>query len=576
MNSDLATESTSSIDIYSKGGTTSTLDLKQRIAAFAVILAIGFFRVWVGRYSISPDGMCYLDLGDAFFHRRWFDAVNGLWSPLYAWLVGAALFIVKPSRVWEFPVAHAVNFLIYGAAFLCFEFLLRSFSEDLRHCPSGSYEAKGWSLSERSLFAIGYALFLWTSLEIITIWAISPDLCVAAFVYLIAGLLLRLRHRGSWQLSVALGVVLGFAYLTKAIMFPVGFAVILLGFCIVTRKKRLPYLLAATFCFLAVCAPWVIALSRIKGRFTFGDAGLINYSSGVSPGGRVINWQGDPPASGIPVHPTRKIRDNPPIYEFASPVGGTYPPSYDPSYWNEGRRWTFNARAQLRVIAGHLVTYAGLLLRDQSGLLAGVLTLILIGGIATRKVLWRNWFLFIFCFAAPGLYLLVHVEVRYVGAYVALLWITTLFCVRLSNSEGQRRLAEYLALAVVVTILLSVEDGTLRAVREGGPFSALDQVAVADNLEKMGLRAGDHIAVLGDGNWSYWARLGKYKIVSTIMASDTPGFWAEKPEERDAICRIFATTGARAVVTTTPPPANAGDGWLQIGASEYYVRWLQQ
>jgi len=116
--------------------------------------------------------MSYLDLGDAAFHRRWFDSINGLWSPLYAWLLGAAMFVVKPSRAWEFPVAHAVNFLIYVSAFLCFEFLLRTLVQDLR---DGRLSNGGVAFSERALYALGYALFLWTSLDVITVWTLSPD-----------------------------------------------------------------------------------------------------------------------------------------------------------------------------------------------------------------------------------------------------------------------------------------------------------------------------------------------------------------------------------------------------------------
>ncbi len=304
-----------------------------RFSGFAVIAAVGALRMWVGRYSMNPDGMCYLDLGDAFFHRKWFDAVNGYWSPLYSWLLGAALFVARPSRWWEFSVAHAVNFLIYLAAFFCFEFFLRSLREDLRG-EAGYNNTSNWILSEQSFFAIGYALFLWSSLELITIWDFSPDLCVAAFVYLIAGLLLRIRRRSSFRLFVVFGVVLGLAYLTKAVMFPLGFAFILIGLFCVPRPKRLGYVLLVTSCFLAVSAPWLVALSRAKGRFTFGDSGRLNYSALVSPGGRIINWQGAPPGSGIPVHATRQLVKNPPVYEFATPVGGTYPPSFDPSYWN--------------------------------------------------------------------------------------------------------------------------------------------------------------------------------------------------------------------------------------------------
>jgi hypothetical protein len=549
-------------------------DSQLRLVALAVVIIVGFVRMWVGRYSISPDGICYLDQGDAFFHGQLSYAINGLWSPLYSWLLGAGLFVAKPSRWWEFPVAHLVNFLIYLATLLCFEFFLRSLWQNVRWKPPSLDGTNIQSLSRESLFVIGYAVFLWTSLELITIWELSPDLEVAAFVYLIAGLLLRLRRENSFNLYMALGAVLGLAYLTKAVFFPLGFLFILVGLGFVPRQKYLAYLLLVTACFVAISAPWLIALSRAKGRFDFGDSGRLNYSALVSPGGRLLNWQGEPPGSGVPVHTTRKIHENPPVYEFATPVGGTYPPSYDPSYWNEGRKWTFDARRQLKVIEDHVLTYAELLLRSQSGLLAGALTLVLVGGIATRKSLLRNWPLFALCLAPMVLYMLVHVEVRYVGAYIAVFWMAIFFSVRLANSDSVRRMAELLAVAMVVTMLLSVADGTMHAVRAVGPYSARDQITVADGLEKMGLRAGDHVAILGDGNWAYWARLGKLKIVSTVMSRDTPAFWAETLEQKEVVYRLLAETGAKAVVAAQVPASDVENGWQRIGVTEYYLRWL--
>jgi hypothetical protein len=574
MKTDLQTGENALAEIPREAKTVSSPDSKLRFLALAIVIIVGFVRVWVGRYSISPDGICYLDQGDAFFHGKLSYAINGLWSPLYSWLLGAALFVAKPSRWWEFPVAHLVNFLIYLATLLCFEFFLRSLWQDVRWNLPPIDTPNIQSLSKNSLFAIGYAVFLWTSLELITIWELSPDLAVAAFVYLIAGLLLRLRQDNSFKLYMLLGIVLGLAYLTKAVFFPLGFLFILVGLGLVPRQKYLAYLLLVTACFVAISAPWLVALSRAKGRFDFGDSGRLNYSALVSPGGRLLNWQGEPPGSGVPVHTTRKIHENPPVYEFAAPVGGTYPPSYDPSYWNEGREWTFDARRQLKVIEDHVLTYAELLLRSQSGLLAGALTLVLVRGMATRKSLLRNWPLFALCLAPMALYMLVHVEVRYVGAYLAVFWMAILFSIRLANSDSVRRMAELLAVAVVVTILLSVADGTMHAVRAGGPYSARDQITVADGLKKMGLHAGDHVAILGDGNWAYWARLGKLKIVSTIMSPDTPAFWAETLEQKEEVLRLLADTGAKAVVAAQVPASDAGNGWERIGVTENYVRWL--
>jgi 4-amino-4-deoxy-L-arabinose transferase-like glycosyltransferase len=376
-------------------------------------------------------------------------------------------------------------------------------------------------------------------------------------------------------------------------MFPLGFAFIAIGFFAVPQSKKLSYLLVTTVAFLGVSAPWLVALSLAKGRFDFGDSGHLNYSALVSPGGRNLNWQGEPPGSGVPVHTTRQIHSNPPVFEFATPVGGTYPPSFDPSYWDEGRKVTIDVRAQVRVIKEHLLLYAGLLLRDQPGLLAVALALTLTGGVATRKGILTYWPLFLMGVAACGLYILVHVETRFVAAYVSIFWLAILAGVYFdtsgydsvsahsdsarsghAGSDNRSNLVNYLALATVVTILLSVADGTVRAVREGGPYSAQGQIAVADILTEGGMRPGDRVAVVGDGNWFYWPRLGRFKIVSAIIAVDAPTFWDETPAQKEDVYRLFASTGAKALVTAGPLSAEAGSGWRRIGTTPYYLHSL--
>jgi len=85
---------------------------------------LGVVHSWMSCWAMNPDGMSYLDLGDSFFHRDWARAVNAWWSPLYPWLVGNAVGILKPSMKWEFPLVHAVNFGIFQVALLAFGYLL--------------------------------------------------------------------------------------------------------------------------------------------------------------------------------------------------------------------------------------------------------------------------------------------------------------------------------------------------------------------------------------------------------------------------------------------------------------------
>ena len=56
------------------------------------------------------------------------------------------------------------------------------------------------------------------------------------------------------------------------------------------------------------------------------------------------------------------------MYEYASPVGGTYPPWYDPSYWHAGVRTYFNLSQQLVAVARNLRRFGGVLWRYPGGI----------------------------------------------------------------------------------------------------------------------------------------------------------------------------------------------------------------
>src|SRR5882672_10855013 len=400
-----------------------------------VVLLVGLCRAWIGRFSLNTDGVSNLDLSDAFRRHDWQGFLNAYWSPLYPMLLGIGRTILPASKPGELIAVHVVNFFIYVVALVCFEF----FYHGLRKSVAGSVPSADGSmhLPEWALWSVAHALFLWTSLDLITIWAVGPDLLVSVFVYAIAGLLLRFRDDLSWKLAIALGTVLGASYWAKAVMFPLAFA--FMGIALLSTgspKLAAKRGLAMVLFFAVFAGPLVGALSREKHRFTFGDSGRINYAMFVSPGGVTRNWQGEPQFGITAVHPTRKLLSDPPVYEFAEPIGGTFPPWYDPSYWQEGRVMRFSWRAQVRIAIGHAFSYGELLLRQQNCLLAALLALILV---APRNVVGfqKMWPMLLMGCAALGLYLLVHVEMRFIGGYVAIFWLSLFSSVCVPSLHGR-------------------------------------------------------------------------------------------------------------------------------------------
>src|SRR5947209_187208 len=97
-------------------------NLALRIACWAIALTLGGCQAWATRFTMNPDGVSYLDIGDAYWRHDWHNAINAYWSPLYSWILGFFINVVKPTPYWEYPLVHLVNFFIYVGALGCFEF----------------------------------------------------------------------------------------------------------------------------------------------------------------------------------------------------------------------------------------------------------------------------------------------------------------------------------------------------------------------------------------------------------------------------------------------------------------------
>jgi hypothetical protein len=102
-------------------------------------------------------------------------------------------------------------------------------------------------------------------------------------------------------------------------------------------------------------------------------------------------------------------------------------------------------------------------------------------------------------------------------------------------------------------------------------------------LRAHGVAPGTPVALIGDGNEAYWARLGRVRIVAEIPfdvwdpvvrtpdVSDVDVFWAAGAEERAAVMRKFAETGAKVAIARDVPPGPAGFGWQRIIGTHYFL-----
>jgi hypothetical protein len=349
----------------------------------------------------------------------------------------------------------------------------------------------------------------------------------------------------------------------------------------------LPRVLVASLVFLLFSVPLIWGISTAKGRLTFGDAGTLTYVRYVN-GVPYPHWQGEPAGSGTPKHPSRKILDHPPIYEFGTPVGGTYPISYDPSYWYEGVVARVDVEQQLGLVLTSALFYFDLFLRRQGALAAAVLVMYWMGSRRRFGILdlIRRWGLVLVALAAFGMYALVYVEGRYIGVFVVLFWADVLANVRLPGSMTSKRLTSALGAIMVLFVLLDLGAFEIKGysdlLNNRNPDPGVGQQArspswpgeVAEELYGLGVQQGDKVAVIGYGFGSFWARLARVQIVAEMLSSQADPFWMGNPALQSEVIQAFANTGARAIVAEDVPNYASLVGWHQVGDSDYYVYLL--
>jgi hypothetical protein len=493
---------------------------------------------------------------------------------------------------WEIAVVHLINFAIYLFALIAFEFLWRQLSPSAIWTKgSESVASSEAQFPEWAWLLLGYVLFIWSSLSLIKIWAVTPDMLMAGCVYLAGGLLCRIANgRQSWSTFLMFGLVLGFAYLAKSVMFPLAFVFLGIGL-VVARGIRhaTPRIIAALLVFLLVAAPFVVLFSVAKGRLTFGDAGRLTYLKLVN-GIPYPHWRaGVISGVGTPQHPARQIFENPAVFEFASPVGGTYPLSYDPSYWYEGVVSPLDIKKQIAVLITNAGFYFDLFIRQQGGVTAIVLLLLLLGakGRALQGWLPGEGGLVLVALVAFGLYAFVYLEGRYIGAFLVLFWAGLFSSVRLPNSLLSQRLLSIAGATVVFFFLLNIASFNLAGVRKIGLLesSSVEQFAeskapsykptrLAEAVLDMGLARGDSIAFVGYSFGAFFARLARLRIIAEIPDSEAESFWLADSPTRSAVIEAISNTSAKAIIAEWVAPGVPLDGWQRIGSSQHFIYLL--
>ena len=559
--------------------------LSESIYFWWVVCLLGAaIYTWLGRHILDADGMNYLDMAVESLKSGPESLVNGLWSPLYPALISVALTIFHPAPAYLFQMVSLVNFVVFAFTLLAFTFFLRSFF---------SIRSMGYKQEPDAtpyLIPFCFAVFIWFTMEFTSVSAEHPDLCVAAIVFLVAGICCRISTELHWKYFVALGLALGLGYYAKAAMFPSAVILFAILFALPPNGKRARLKVAlGLLTFFFVSAPLVVVMSKRVGHLSTSEAGPLNYALYVNSLPGLESWHAG--VNGIPEHPLRTVFRHPMVQEFATPVKGTYPLAYDPTYWYAGVRPYFDLRQQLSVIRVNLSYYIGYL-SEMTPLVCGALMLCLL---SSMQILRRRpdnlfWWFTLWPIAVCGMYDLVHVEARYVFGFLMLLSLSVYALL-------WQKVDPLAASAVLGTVLLALLIPTIRDVAKavaGRSTGQPEYIRVGEALKALGVHPGDSIAAAGGyiyetgGKYfressachAYYARYAGVRVIASIVDPDdgedmreraAPEFWHIDKETLARLETALAGTGVKAIVALDRPTDASHAGWRQVSGTPYSI-----
>jgi hypothetical protein len=573
--------------------------------SWLAIFVMGAVEGLFGRTIYLNDFISYLDVSRAVTRLDWPNIFNPMWSPGYPSLVAFARTFAPATPEGEWYAASLLNLAIFLGAYGAWRFLVRE--AIALHRPASAdladHPVAVWTT---------WWLFLGCCLGLENVSSVSPDLLVTAFFILGAAITLSLIRRPSVSRAVMLGAVLGVAVWVKGVLVPLAailLSVVFVACCI----RRVPWasLGWAIVSFVPLFSGYVAALSWSFGALTLGATGPLNYAFQVNHLPHWYHWRGGPPPFGAPIHPTRQLLPDLPVFEFASPFPhSTYPPYENIAYWYQGFHQVHSLWLQILAIGRSLYHLTAAVVSQPILYCVVLCLLVCMMRREWRRTVWAaalaGWPLFLPALLGLGTYMVVQIEQRYLSPFVLILGLLPLAPLLHPDLAARRALA--MALLVIMTAggigeLWAADCAKFSAAMNGDDYHNAPQWRLAEALIAHGIREDDKVALVNGyvaQERYHWAYVDHLHIVAEFGAlpwriaprertkfdhyrigppDQDYGqlFWVQlTPEQRAEVIEAFRSSGAQMIVSLSNPLSAPEPGWTALTGTGAWIYDLRK
>lgn len=580
----------------------------------AILVPIAWLASRFDPYQMDGDAMSYMDIADLIRGHQWAGVVNGYWHPLYPALLALAKIVTHANRMNELHAYYMLNygiFLASVAAMLVFVTALEKLRRRMQ--PSDDQGVSGVPLLPlNALRLLGVCSLVIASQRELSMGKVRPDALLQTLTLLAFAMLLQGLASESLVFAPLMGLFLGLAYLTKSFAFMIALMTIIMMVLFQgwIQRRRMGRVVAggvlALMAFAAVAGPYMTALSMQKHRLDFGDSGALAYAwySAGTEKMHLEPWMtGSFGSSTVKlIHPEQQLLAFPDIYSYRAEPYGTYPPWFDPTFFNERVVPHLNLHILLPRIARNVVLVIRYLFNHPEGWI--LLCLFLCLGARFRFGHWRQeafWVpVVVLGFAMMSIYGLVLIEERYVTfAYFCIL-LPAFAMLRLphpQSASSKRVCLQFCASSLVVLMSFLSLGESLRVAfeeRRGQLVSGIPAAwyspsifGAAKGLNALGLGVKpqpDDIACMGTVACvtdPYWMRVAHVRVLTEVYNPDGKHLLEEFEglPNRQQVYDVLKAQGAKALVAYFDAGAMTGrtpasDGWVRLGETDFYARPL--
>lgn len=565
---------------------TSQTNKRERLligAFLAAGLLVGLVQSVSWSSRVGWDTVSYLDLASAIRQGNFDLALSPYWSPLYPVIVAVAR-TFSPALESERTVICVLQYifliLFLGASYRFWSAVLKA--QNHFRSLDGTHQ-----LSLVPQIAFMGSITLLSCLTVGNVSVKGPDMLSAA-IYLTANALLVtcLYQPPSVARAARIGCFMGLAYLAKA--FFISWAlpcVALLAVFRQTYNLSAKHLFALTIAMLTTMALYAVPLSIKLGHPSFGESG--KYQVVFSSNDRILPMVPMVHGSLETKHPSNILLQTPTVYEFEKPFDVSYPPWFDPHYWNDGLNAKVDWKLYNELLVDKVVTLFLSFIVFISILKLGLcfsakkLVPYSIPDLRTTSPIWLT-----VC-ACSLLYLLMSAAVsRYFMGFIPTMVASIFLAYQSPGSElaikRERRTLWFTSILILISFTFhSLLHFYFFGLKITEPTSRSDDQhsATAKKLTEIGIKPHDKImrVARNEGGEYYWAHLADVRVVAECVSPEE--FFKMSSAKRSELDALLRNKNIRAIVLdwSNRKPSDAGPNpsdpdWQTVPETKNYIR----